>query len=67
MLRLGDDNLGTEHVLLGILGNEDGAAVRMLGRLGVALEALEEAQKALEERQKERAKALEEAQKAAEE
>ncbi len=42
MLRLGDDNLGTEHVLLGILGNEDGAAVRMLGRLGVALEALEE-------------------------
>ena len=42
MLRLGDDYLGTEHVLLGILGNEDGAAVRMLGRLGVALEALEE-------------------------
>jgi ATP-dependent Clp protease ATP-binding subunit ClpA len=41
-LRLGDDYLGTEHVLLGILGNEDGAAVRMLGRLGVALEALEE-------------------------
>ncbi len=42
MLRLGDDYLGTEHVLLGILGNEDGAAVRMRGRLGVALEAREE-------------------------
>jgi ATP-dependent Clp protease ATP-binding subunit ClpA len=38
MLRLGDDYLGTEHVLLGILGNEDGVAVRMLGRLGVALQ-----------------------------
>jgi ATP-dependent Clp protease ATP-binding subunit ClpA len=42
MLRLGDDYFGTEHVLLGILGNKDGAAVRMLRRLGVALEALEE-------------------------
>jgi ATP-dependent Clp protease ATP-binding subunit ClpC len=42
MLRLGDDYLGTEHVLLGILGDEDGTAVRMLGRLGVAPEALEE-------------------------
>ena len=42
MMRLGDDYLGTEHVLLGILGSEDGAAVRMLGRLGVAPEALEE-------------------------
>jgi ATP-dependent Clp protease ATP-binding subunit ClpA len=42
MIRLGDDHLGTEHVLLGILGNEDGTAVRMLGRLGVALETLEE-------------------------
>jgi ATP-dependent Clp protease ATP-binding subunit ClpC len=42
MRRLGDDYLGTEHVLLGILGNEDGAAVRMLERLDVALEALEE-------------------------
>jgi ATP-dependent Clp protease ATP-binding subunit ClpC len=41
MIRLGDDHLGTEHVLLGILGNEDGAAVRMLRRLGVAPEALE--------------------------
>ena len=40
--RLGDNHLGTEHVLLGILGNEDGTAVRMLGRLGVSPEALEE-------------------------
>jgi ATP-dependent Clp protease ATP-binding subunit ClpC len=42
MRRLGDNHLGTEHVLLGILGNEDGAAVRMLERLGVSPEALEE-------------------------
>jgi ATP-dependent Clp protease ATP-binding subunit ClpC len=42
MRRLGDNQLGTEHVLLGILGNEDGTAVRMLGRLGVSPEALEE-------------------------
>jgi ATP-dependent Clp protease ATP-binding subunit ClpC len=42
MRRLGDNHLGTEHVLLGILGNEDGTAVRMLGRMGVSPEALEE-------------------------
>ncbi len=42
MRRLGDSHLGAEHVLLGILGNEDGTAVRMLGRLGVSPEALEE-------------------------
>ena len=42
MRRLGDNHLGTEHVLLGILGNEDGTAVRMLGRLGISPEALEE-------------------------
>jgi ATP-dependent Clp protease ATP-binding subunit ClpC len=42
MRRLGDNHLGTEHVLLGIVGNEDGMAVRMLGRMGVSLEALEE-------------------------
>jgi ATP-dependent Clp protease ATP-binding subunit ClpA len=42
MRMLGDNHLGTEHVLLGILGNEDGAAVRMLGRMGVSLEALED-------------------------
>jgi ATP-dependent Clp protease ATP-binding subunit ClpC len=42
MRRLRDNHLGTEHVLLGIVGNEDGTAVRMLGRLGVSPEALEE-------------------------
>jgi ATP-dependent Clp protease ATP-binding subunit ClpC len=42
MRRLGDKHLGTEHVLLGIVGNEDGTAVRMLGRMGVSPEALEE-------------------------
>ncbi len=34
MRRMGDNYLGTEHVLLGILDNEDGAAVRMLARTG---------------------------------
>ena len=42
MRRLGDNHLGTEHVLMGIVGNEDGTAVRLLGRLGVSPEALEE-------------------------
>jgi len=42
MRRMGDNILGTEHVLLGILGNEDGAAVRMLARMCVAPETLEE-------------------------
>ena len=42
MRRLGDNHLGTDHVLLGILDNEEGTAVRMLGRLGVSPEALEE-------------------------
>ena len=42
MRRLGDNYLGTEHVLLGILDNQDGTAVRMLARLGVAPETLEE-------------------------
>jgi ATP-dependent Clp protease ATP-binding subunit ClpA len=42
MRRLGDGHLGAEHVLMGILGNEDGGAVRMLARLGVLPEALEE-------------------------
>ena len=32
MRRLGDRHLGAEHALLGILGNEDGMAVRMLDR-----------------------------------
>ena len=38
----GDSHLGTEHVLLGILRNEDGMAARMLARLGVSAEALED-------------------------
>ena len=42
MRRLGVNHLGTEHVLLGILSNEDGTAVRMLERLGVSPETLEE-------------------------
>jgi len=42
MRRLGDDYLGTEHVLLGILENEEGTAVRMLARMGVSKEALED-------------------------
>ena len=42
MKMLGDDQFGTEHVLLGILANRDGTAVRMLVRLGVAPEALED-------------------------
>jgi ATP-dependent Clp protease ATP-binding subunit ClpA len=42
MRRLGDNHLGTEHVLLGILSNENGMAVRMLERLGVSPETLEE-------------------------
>lgn len=42
MRRLGDNHLGTEHVLLGILSIEDGAAVRMLERLEVSPEALKE-------------------------
>jgi ATP-dependent Clp protease ATP-binding subunit ClpC len=41
MRRLGDGHLGAEHVLLGILGNEDGTAVRMLNRMGVSPETLE--------------------------
>jgi ATP-dependent Clp protease ATP-binding subunit ClpC len=42
MRRLGDGHLGTEHLLLGILSNENGAAVRMLGRMGVSPEMVEE-------------------------
>jgi ATP-dependent Clp protease ATP-binding subunit ClpA len=42
MRRMGDNYFGTEHVLLGILHSEDGTAVRMLGRLGVSPEMLEE-------------------------
>ena len=42
MRRLGDDHLGSEHLLLGILAGGEGTAVRMLARLGVHPEALEE-------------------------
>ena len=42
MRRLGDNYLGTEHVLLGIAGNEDGTAVRMLAAMGVSPETLED-------------------------
>ncbi|MDQ3377603.1 MAG: NDP-hexose 4-ketoreductase, partial [Actinomycetota bacterium] len=41
-VRLRHNHIGTEHVLLGILSNEDGTAVRMLTRLGVLPEALED-------------------------
>jgi len=40
--RLRDNHLGTEHVMLGILRDEDGKAVRMLARLGVSSEMLED-------------------------
>jgi ATP-dependent Clp protease ATP-binding subunit ClpC len=37
---LGDKHLGTDHILLAILENEDGTAVRILARLGVTPEML---------------------------
>lgn len=40
--RLGDNYLGTEHILLGILRNESGTAVRMLERMGVSPEMLKD-------------------------
>jgi ATP-dependent Clp protease ATP-binding subunit ClpC len=39
---LGDRYLGAEHILLGILHSEDGMAVRMLSRIGVSPEVLED-------------------------
>jgi ATP-dependent Clp protease ATP-binding subunit ClpC len=42
MRRSGDRYLGTEHVLLGILRNADGMALRMLDRMGVSPEMVEE-------------------------
>ncbi len=39
---LRDNRVGTGRVLLGALENEDGTAVRMLNRLGVSSEAVEE-------------------------
>lgn len=41
-VRLRDNRIGTEHVLLGILDIEDGTAIRMLDRMGVSPETLEE-------------------------
>lgn len=41
-VRLRDGYIGTEHVLLGIVANEDGTAVRMLSRMGVSTEVLKE-------------------------
>jgi ATP-dependent Clp protease ATP-binding subunit ClpC len=40
--RLGDNRLTSEHVLLGILRNDDGMAVRMLGALGAPPERVED-------------------------
>ena len=42
MRRLGDNYLGTEHVLLGILHIQDGAAIRILASMGVSPEMLED-------------------------
>jgi ATP-dependent Clp protease ATP-binding subunit ClpA len=42
MRRMGDHHLGAEHVLIGILGNEDGPAVRLLARMGISPEMLED-------------------------
>jgi ATP-dependent Clp protease ATP-binding subunit ClpA len=42
MRGLGDRYLGAEHILLGILRNEEGTAVRLLSGMGVSPEALEE-------------------------
>ena len=41
-LRLGDNRITSEHVLLGILRNQDGTAVRMLARMGVSPDTLED-------------------------
>ena len=41
-LRLGDNRITSEHVLLGVLRNEDGTAVRILTNLGVQPEAVED-------------------------
>jgi len=41
-VRRRESRIGTEHVLLGVLSNEDGTAVRMLARMGVSPETLRE-------------------------
>ena len=40
-IRLGHDYIGTEHLLLGVLGVDDAPAVRTLTDLGIAKEAVE--------------------------
>lgn len=42
MRRLGDNYLGTEHVLLGVLHDEHGTSVRILAGLGVSVEEIED-------------------------
>src|SRR3954453_3021563 len=39
---LGHDHLGTEHLLLGLIAEGEGAAARSFARLGVTLEAARE-------------------------
>lgn len=41
-VRLRNSRIGTEHVLLGILRDKDGTAVRVLAGMGVSPEALED-------------------------
>ncbi len=41
-VRLRDNSIGGEHILLGILRNDDGTAVRMLARMGVSPQMLED-------------------------
>ena len=41
-VRLRNSRIGTEHILLGILRNRDGMAVRILAAMGVSPEALED-------------------------
>jgi len=40
--RLSDDRIGTEHLLLGLIGEEDGSAGRVLADLGVTAQAARE-------------------------
>lgn len=49
-LRVGDNRLTPEHVLLGILRNADGTAVRILSALGARPDAVEERLDQLRER-----------------
>jgi ATP-dependent Clp protease ATP-binding subunit ClpC len=41
-VRLGDNYIGAEHLLLGISGNVEGVAVRMLARMGISKAIVEE-------------------------